>query len=234
VRVVSGSHLKCSALRINGYLSSEYDVTSYVKTGAGVKQVVNTMESELQCLSKNDIIILCGGTNDIDNHSIKKKEIALEILNFIRNYSNMNIILVMLPYRLDQAISSRTNLFIKKVNTKLVEFARGHKHVSTIGMSCETNHFTKHGFHMNHLGKEKFAKRITDHTRERVNVIDSDTPIIPLDDKQGASLHLQTQNSLQDNTTLHSADLHINTLTVESHTPNNFVPSYLVSVFGAR
>jgi len=217
VKVISDSHLKGLALMISGYVNSEYNVTGYVKPGASVKQLANTMENELQCLDQNDAIIFCGGSNDIYNQRGKQKEIVSEIWKVLKNYKNTNIILVMIPYRLDQSILSRTNSFIKELNTKLVELARGHKHVSTIAMSSERNHFTKHGLHMNQFGKEKLANRIVTHIRERFNVIDSFTSTMPLNDNQDGFLHPQTQNCHQDSTTQLSKFLHSDALTVGTH-----------------
>jgi lysophospholipase L1-like esterase len=217
IKVISDSHLKDLALMISGYVNSEYNVTGYVKPGASVKQLANTMENELQCLDQNDAIIFCGGSNDIYNQRGKKKEIVSEIWKILNKYKNTNIILVMIPYRLDQSILSRTNSFIKEFNMKLVELAKEHKHVSTIAMSSERNHFTKHGLHMNPFGKEKLANRIVTHIRERLNEIVSSTPTMPLNYNLNGFLHPQTQNCHQDSTTQLSEFLHRDALTVGSH-----------------
>jgi len=67
------SHLKGSANNINQYLNTNFVVSSFIKHGANIKQILHSQESELKCLGKKDIIVVNGGSNDLDNNTEKKQ-----------------------------------------------------------------------------------------------------------------------------------------------------------------
>ena len=106
----------------------------------------------------NDVIIINGGTNDLNKPNFRETGILAKMINFILKYNNTNILIVNLPHRYDQANSSQTNHFIHAYNSKLKNIVKPFKHVSIIETSLLRRHFTNHGLHMNNLGKEKLAK----------------------------------------------------------------------------
>jgi hypothetical protein len=67
---------------------------------------------------------------------------------------------VNIPHRHDLAYVAKTNLCIQAYNSKLKNILKTLKHVSLVEMSTNRRHFTKHGFHLNNLGKEWLAKQI--------------------------------------------------------------------------
>jgi uncharacterized membrane protein len=72
VCIIDDSNLKDSAAKINQYINTKYGVCSFIKPGANIKQIVHSQEIELKCLEK-DIIVVNGGSNDLDNNIEKKK-----------------------------------------------------------------------------------------------------------------------------------------------------------------
>jgi hypothetical protein len=56
-------------------------------------------------------------------------------------------------------ILDKTNLCIQAYNSKLKNIVKLFKHVSLVEMSTNWRHFTKHGLHLNSLGKEWLAKQ---------------------------------------------------------------------------
>jgi ABC-type Zn uptake system ZnuABC Zn-binding protein ZnuA len=50
-------------------INTKYEISSLIKPGACVNHLVHLLESELKCLWKNDVILINGGTNDIDKPS---------------------------------------------------------------------------------------------------------------------------------------------------------------------
>jgi hypothetical protein len=74
VKIIGGSHLKENAARINQYLNTNFEVCSLIKPGANTKQLVDSLEMDLKYLGKKDVIVINGGTNNIDNNSNKKME----------------------------------------------------------------------------------------------------------------------------------------------------------------
>jgi lysophospholipase L1-like esterase len=160
VRIIGDSHLKGATTRINQYVNTKFQVTSIIKTGAGVSQLLHTQDNELKGLGKSDVIIINGGSNDIDKPGCNVNALIAKMFKFVLKYINTNILMVTLPIRHDMEITSKTNASIRAYNSKLKNISNAHNHVSIVDMSLNRNHYTKHGFHMNNSGKEWFAKHV--------------------------------------------------------------------------
>jgi hypothetical protein len=72
VKTIGDGHLKGSAARINQYLNTKFEVSSFIKPGACTNQLVHSQEMEFMCLGRKDVIVINGGTNDIGNNSTKR------------------------------------------------------------------------------------------------------------------------------------------------------------------
>jgi len=146
---------------MNQFLNTTFSVTSLIKSGAPVSELVSSQRKELNELGKNDVIVFCGGANDMDNTNVTKgSDVVKEITKFIQTYNNTNIVILGIPHRFDLKKDSRINLEIQKINTKLRVVANSFRHVSMIEMEPKRGLFTKHGLHFNKAGKEKLAKSI--------------------------------------------------------------------------
>jgi lysophospholipase L1-like esterase len=91
VEIIGDSHLKGSAIKINQYLNTKFKVCSLTKPGAGTSQLVGSQEKVLKDLGKSDVIVINGGTNDIDKVNVKDNAILNTMVHFIQKYSNTNI-----------------------------------------------------------------------------------------------------------------------------------------------
>ena len=58
VKIIGDSHLKGSAARINQYLNTKYQLTSFIKPGANMNHLVQFKDKELKSLGKKDVIIV--------------------------------------------------------------------------------------------------------------------------------------------------------------------------------
>jgi len=132
-----------------------------VKPGAGSGTLVNSTTSDITNLTKNDVVIVCGGANDVAKNN--PKTALRHIRNFINSNNHTNIILISVPHRYDLMQSSCVNNEIRSFNRKLVKSVRAFKHASVLEMTSDRNHFTKHGLHLNSLGKEVLSKQIVSH-----------------------------------------------------------------------
>jgi len=94
-------------------------VSSFIKPGANIKQIMHYQEIELKCLGKQDITVVNEGSNDLDNNTEKRKSALVHMLQFAQKYTNTNIIMVNIPLRHYFAINSQINLQIQDFNTKL-------------------------------------------------------------------------------------------------------------------
>ena len=61
VKVLCDSHLKDTAARIDQFLTSKFEVSSWIKPGATTDELVGTMENNFKDLEKTDVIVLNGG-----------------------------------------------------------------------------------------------------------------------------------------------------------------------------
>jgi hypothetical protein len=48
---------------------------------------MHSQETELQCLGKKDIIMVNGGSNDLDNNIEKRSSILSQMLQFAQKYT---------------------------------------------------------------------------------------------------------------------------------------------------
>ena len=133
---------------------------SLTKPGASTIQLVGSQEKDLKGLGKSDVIVINGGTNDIDNGNVKDNAILIWMVHFIQKYSNTNIVIVDIPHRHDLMKLDKMNLRIQAYNSKLKNIEKPFKHVSLVEMSTNWIHFTNHGLHLNSYGKEWLAKQI--------------------------------------------------------------------------
>jgi len=58
VKIIGDSHLEGLANRINQYLNTKFGVCSLIKPGASANKLVFSQERELECLGKNDVIVI--------------------------------------------------------------------------------------------------------------------------------------------------------------------------------
>jgi hypothetical protein len=68
-----------------------------------------------------------------------------------------------IPYIHDIMDYSYVNKLIKSFNSKLFKVAKGFNHVSIIEIVNNRFLFTKHGFHLNELGKELLSNQLVSH-----------------------------------------------------------------------
>ena len=141
VKIIGDSHLKGSTTRINQYVNTQYEISSFIKPGECVDHLVHTLDSELQCLGKKDTILINGGTNDLDKHNGNVNGTLMKMIQFILKYNNTNILIVNLPHRHDLATTSMTNLCIQAYNTKLKHLTKMFNHVAIVEMSSDRNNY---------------------------------------------------------------------------------------------
>jgi hypothetical protein len=67
-----------------------------VKPGTGTDILVNSANNFIMSLSKSDVLIFCGGANDVGKKNSTK---AIQRMDFIKTNNHTNIILVNVPHR---------------------------------------------------------------------------------------------------------------------------------------
>jgi hypothetical protein len=109
-------------------------------------------------LKKQDLIIFCGGINDISKNESTKGFHSLKA--FVQRTVNTNVMLLEVPHRYDLPSFSCVNTEVKLFNKKLhcLEFI--FKHVRSYRFPTERMHHTNHGLHLNKKGKSWIANNI--------------------------------------------------------------------------
>jgi hypothetical protein len=65
VTIIGDSHTRLCATNIKSKMKHNYDVQGLVKPDAGAGISVNTDNSDITKLTKNNVVIRCGGANDV-------------------------------------------------------------------------------------------------------------------------------------------------------------------------
>lgn len=132
-------------------LDKTYNVMGIVKPGADIITLINSVKDTTSVVSKNDIIVFCGGANDIAKNN--SKEGLRHISNFVNNNTHTNIVMQGIPYRHDLVGWSCINKEVTVFNRKLFKIMKGHEHVTVTNYDLDRQLFTKHGMHLNKTGK---------------------------------------------------------------------------------
>ena len=150
------SHTKHCATNVKSEIKDNYNVQGLVKPGAGAGILVNSANSEIESLTKKDVVFLCGGANDVSKNN--SKTALRHIRNIIKTNNHTSIILVSAPRRYNLTKSSFVNNEIKSFNRKLMKSA------SILETSTDRKLFTNHALHLNGLRKEVLSKQIVSFT----------------------------------------------------------------------
>jgi Lysophospholipase L1 and related esterases len=180
VEVLGDSHLIGSAAVINQILDEKYKVCSLTQPGACTKQIVDSQEVVLKSLGKSDVIVINGGSNDIEEANCRVNGILNLMVHFIQKYANTNIVIVNIPYRDDLWKYDKKNLCIQDYNNKLKHITNIFQHVSLVETSSDWRLYTRYGFHLNRSGKGWLAKQIACQIESLVKLSSKARPVINL------------------------------------------------------
>lgn len=99
IMILGDSHLRGSAIRIGGYSGKKFEVSGMIKPGASVTDIVAQTNMNYRSLTKNEVIVIHGGSNDVYRNN--SKVALLQIVKFIQDINNTNIIVLDIPHRYD-------------------------------------------------------------------------------------------------------------------------------------
>ena len=129
-----------------------------VTPGSGMRHIKDASTGIIKQLTKEDVVVIWGGSNDIakNNASTGMKY----LLDLVINANHTNIILMSAPHRFDLMETSCVNLEIKNFNSKLSTKLERIGKVKLIEVDNDRTLYTGHGQHLNARGKESMAKKI--------------------------------------------------------------------------
>ena len=98
-------------------LNGDFEVFGTACPGAGMETIRDMADAKVQKLTKKDIVVLWGGSNDIARNN------SLTSIKFIKKFLteaiHTNVILISAPHRHDLISKSCVNMEVKVFNEKL-------------------------------------------------------------------------------------------------------------------
>jgi capsular polysaccharide biosynthesis protein len=158
VVIYGDSHTRGCASKVKYNLNKTFNVTGLVKPGSDIRTLTNTDKGAFHNLMKNDVIIFWGGANDVKKNNTK--EGLRHVLNFVRNNTHTNIILMSVPHRHHLVSWSCVNNEVDVFNRKLEKIMKCHEHVTVVRNDLNRDVFTRHGLHLSNAGKEMIAQHV--------------------------------------------------------------------------
>ena len=163
ILIIGDSHVRGLSERIMDHLDDSYSVFGISKPNANIAAITSQTNLKVENLTKDDIVIFLGGTNDISKKETKKGLQTLE--DFIQRTVNTNLIILGAPHRYDLSSQSCVNTEVKRYNKWLQSLAYISTHVTIFSMHTERRHHTRHGLHCNRKGKNWIANVIAQRIR---------------------------------------------------------------------
>ena len=102
--LIGDSRARGCAEKLSSYLGDTYEVIGYVSPNTGLEVITDSAKEEFEQLTQNDIVIVCGGTNNISKNESNKG--LRHVTQFVQNKRNTNVILMNAPHRFDLEESS--------------------------------------------------------------------------------------------------------------------------------
>jgi hypothetical protein len=157
--MIGDSFLRGIRENVEASLTDKFGVYSVVKPGCDIRNLLMSAKSTTENLSHNDAVLICGGSNDLNFDN--DESVIEHVIEFIQSNNHTNILLTKVPTRYDLSYYSQVNNEIRSYNDKLRDIVNEHKQVALIEMDFDRKYHTRHGLHLNKLGKLQFTNKIT-------------------------------------------------------------------------
>jgi hypothetical protein len=99
VVLVGNSHIRGYGRNLTSVLSKNYEIYSVVKPGSNFCELKDSAKEEINCLSYNDIVVICYVSNDYEMNEFSMT--LRNISNFIQTNNHTNIVVLNVPFRYD-------------------------------------------------------------------------------------------------------------------------------------
>ena len=153
--IIGDSHTRKSAAELKHCLDPTYAISSFVKPGAGMHDVVESVSEDIKKLNHDDFVVIWGGSNDIGVNN--SREALNHLCTLVKNNHMVNTVVLMAPPRYDLPPSSCVNNEVITFNRQLKKRLAPYNNVKVIETGLERGYFTKHGLHLNTSRKERIA-----------------------------------------------------------------------------
>lgn len=159
ILLIGDSHMRGCASELGKYLGPNYKVSGTFMPGSRLQNITKLARKEIAGFSKEDMVIIWGGSNDVNRNKSMKG--LMNLNEFVDLRKNTNIMIVQIPHRHDLLATSCINKEVQNFNKKLQKIMKCKDNVRILKYKPTREEFTQHGLHLNATGKDKVAKLIS-------------------------------------------------------------------------
>lgn len=171
--ICADSHGRDLAAQVNNY-SKSLDAVGFVRPGGLAEDILNFNNIDGENLGPEDILVVMCGSNDVACNEAERALKSIE--GTLKNYYGRKIILVDFPIRYDLSSWSCLNKEIIRSNTEIDALCNSYPNVLLVKSSMAgRNLHTRHGMHLNRLGKLWLARRICEVLKD--NTVPVSSPV---------------------------------------------------------
>ena len=114
VLLIGDSHAKICSTLLQNDLGRDYKVSSFVKPGAQMNEIIKTARVEVKSLNSDDLVVLWEGVNDISKNNVK--EALKSIHESVNENKESKVLIINSPHRHDLSPLSCVNQEVLKFN----------------------------------------------------------------------------------------------------------------------
>lgn len=168
VVIVADSHGRGIGQLIRDQLGDEFNVQTFVSSGAGIQTIADKACSEAKNLKSNDWIIVMGGSNDLDDSKGASQPIAHALLKLLPISKKCKLLINTIP-RTKSYVDPNRNSKTRDANFLIHQFinncssdAKCSKNlfVNFLDKKLSESHLNQSGGHLSKQGKIKLADSI--------------------------------------------------------------------------
>ena len=97
--ILDDSHAQGLSSNVKNNLDDKYSVCGFVKPGVNIATKISSKIADINLLTKNDLIIFWGGSNDMSKNN--SQEGLKHLVHFVQSNNHNNVILMCVPARHD-------------------------------------------------------------------------------------------------------------------------------------
>jgi hypothetical protein len=158
ILILGDSHTRGLAEEVQLHIGKDFAVQALVKPGANIEAILHSTNSEVNNLTKHDVCIIWGGIRDVAKNETNWG--LRQLMNFTGGHRHTSFMLMEVPHQYDLEMKSCVNKEITVFNSKLKHLNERISNLRVIDVTTDREMFTRHGFHMNQMGKEQTAVKI--------------------------------------------------------------------------
>jgi len=157
--LIVDNHIKRCSEKISNLLDDSYNVTGITKQNADLEAITLSIDVNVDSYTKDDILILSDGTMNVARN--ETNNCLRHLTHFLKRTCSTIVLILKVPHCLDLVNSSCVNKESIVYIRKLQKIVKTSNHVWIQNMSRDRTCNTKHGMHMNSLGKNWMCQEIT-------------------------------------------------------------------------